>query len=231
MAIFSYQKDGTTPSGISSDANMAFSFIRSQLDRDGEKYADRCRKNSINGAKGGRPKKSEKTDGFYEKASESLNDNDTDSDTVVETDTETDTHTGTETDTAGGVGEDGVGESDFNQFWDRYPKHVAKSEARTAFFGTVHSADELSELLLLVDKWKNSKEWKKEQGKWIKRADRFLYDIFPDREVPPSYAEDSLWDEFFEAALKRSYDLIHGNGEEKDGPQESEPPDYSLYSP
>ena len=39
---------------------MAFSFIKTQLDRDREKYQARCEKNRENAKKGGRPKKEEK---------------------------------------------------------------------------------------------------------------------------------------------------------------------------
>lgn len=35
---------------------MAFSFIRAQLDRDAEAYAEKCKTNRLNGAKGGRPR-------------------------------------------------------------------------------------------------------------------------------------------------------------------------------
>ncbi|MDD6032724.1 MAG: DUF6291 domain-containing protein, partial [Oscillospiraceae bacterium] len=41
---------------LAGQARMAWTFIRSQLDRDKEKYRDRCRRNRENGLKGGRPR-------------------------------------------------------------------------------------------------------------------------------------------------------------------------------
>lgn len=49
---------------------MAFSFIKTRLDKDREKYKSKCEKNKQNGARGGRPKKqmekneTEKTERF-----------------------------------------------------------------------------------------------------------------------------------------------------------------------
>lgn len=45
---------------------MAFSFIRAQLDRDAEAYAEKCKTNRLNGAKGGRPRKNQNADGSNE---------------------------------------------------------------------------------------------------------------------------------------------------------------------
>lgn len=56
-AIFAYQIDGTEPKELSPAAEMAFLFIRTQLDRDNEKYIARCERNRANGTKGGRPSK------------------------------------------------------------------------------------------------------------------------------------------------------------------------------
>lgn len=63
MALIDYSESGTVPEldGISM---MAFSFIQRQMDRDSEKYENRCNSNRENGKKGGRPKKEEKPDGL-----------------------------------------------------------------------------------------------------------------------------------------------------------------------
>lgn len=64
MALIDYSESGTVPEldGISM---MAFSFIQKQMDRDSEKYKNRCNSNRENGKKGGRPKKEEKPDGLH----------------------------------------------------------------------------------------------------------------------------------------------------------------------
>ena len=58
-AIIKYEKTGEMPK-LNGMLKMAFSFIKTQLDRDREKYKERCKKNKENGKKGGRPKKEEK---------------------------------------------------------------------------------------------------------------------------------------------------------------------------
>ena len=58
----------------------------------------------------------------------------------------------------------------------------------------------------LLGKWKRSDEWKRDGGRWIKRADRFILDIFTAEESPPEHGGSFDTDEFFEAALRRSYE-------------------------
>lgn len=58
LAMFQYEETGVLPE-FSGALQMAFSFIRSQMDRDKAAYMEKCRKNAENGAKGGRPPKSE----------------------------------------------------------------------------------------------------------------------------------------------------------------------------
>ncbi len=55
-AIMSYEKTGKEPQ-LDGMLKMAFSFIKTRLDKDREKYKSKCEKNKQNGAKGGRPKK------------------------------------------------------------------------------------------------------------------------------------------------------------------------------
>ena len=55
-AIIKYEKTREIPK-LEGVIKMAFSFIKMQLDRDREKYNNRCERNKENGARGGRPKK------------------------------------------------------------------------------------------------------------------------------------------------------------------------------
>jgi len=57
-AIIKYEKNGET-SELDQSLKIAFSFIKTQLDIDREKYKLQCEKNKENGSKGGRPKKSD----------------------------------------------------------------------------------------------------------------------------------------------------------------------------
>lgn len=71
-AIFNYVRDGELPTFEDLGLKMMFSQTRRCLDRDAEKYARICARNSANGAKGGRPPKNradnEKTERFSGKA-------------------------------------------------------------------------------------------------------------------------------------------------------------------
>lgn len=68
-AIIRYEKTKEVPK-LEGMLKMAFSFIKTQLDRDREKYQAKCEKNRENGSRGGRPKKkqteTEKPNGFKE---------------------------------------------------------------------------------------------------------------------------------------------------------------------
>lgn len=211
MAIFDYVKTSNKPEGLSAKADMAFAMIRSQLDRDIAKYQKKCEASKINGALGGRPKKVKKpneTLGFSEKPNETLTN--TNTKTKTNTSTYTDTTTTTTTDTyttEQGGGGGGLSESDFMDFWREYPKHHGVDEAREAYFKGVHNHGEHRELLELLLRWKNSEEWQKEEGRWIKRADKFISEIFFTRDEPPAaeFGGSFDTDDFFEAALARSY--------------------------
>lgn len=58
-AIIGYEIDGVEPVIISGKVQMAYSFMKSNLDRDRVKYDTKCTRNSENGKRGGRPVKSE----------------------------------------------------------------------------------------------------------------------------------------------------------------------------
>ena len=58
-AIYEYRCKGKVDTDLCAVVNMAFSFIRSNMDRDSEEYEERCAMNRLNGAKGGRPRKME----------------------------------------------------------------------------------------------------------------------------------------------------------------------------
>lgn len=67
-AIMKYEKTSEIPK-LDGMLKMAFSFIKTQLDRDREKYEEKCAKNRENAKRGGRPKKqtdNKKPNGFEE---------------------------------------------------------------------------------------------------------------------------------------------------------------------
>ena len=177
---------------------MAFAFISDQLDRDREKYESRCKKNTAH-------------DLPEPENSEIATDNDTDNDTDTVTDTATATAVDSRTDIRQAEEAEAeaekVREKDFVEFWNKYPKHFDKRSARDAYFAEVNNKKDHAELLELVEKWRNCTEWKEEGGRWVKKADRFLTEVFPTRDLPPSMDFTGSFDteEFFRAALRRVY--------------------------
>ena len=65
MAMFQYEKTKEKPE-LDPVSDMAFCFIRSQMERDQQAYEEKCKRSRQNGMKGGRPRKSEKSRGFLE---------------------------------------------------------------------------------------------------------------------------------------------------------------------
>lgn len=69
MALLDYGATGEAQP-LDGAARMAFSFITSQMDRDAERYAEKCKKRSEAGKQGGRPRKAKASEGEPEKPSE-----------------------------------------------------------------------------------------------------------------------------------------------------------------
>ena len=67
-AIFKYEYNGEEEE-LDRILKMAFIPIKNCLDRNREKYDNKCEVNKANGAKGGRPKKPKKTSRFFENRS------------------------------------------------------------------------------------------------------------------------------------------------------------------
>ena len=65
MAMFQYEKTKEKPE-LDPVSDMAFYFIRSQMDRDRQTYEEKCERSRQNGMKGGRPRKTQKSERFLE---------------------------------------------------------------------------------------------------------------------------------------------------------------------
>ena len=57
IALVEYSRYGVVPDMNDKYAKMLFTLAKPLIDNDNKKYEDRCRVNTENGAKGGRPKK------------------------------------------------------------------------------------------------------------------------------------------------------------------------------
>ena len=63
IALLDYAENGTIPS-LEGASNMAFAFIKAQIDRDTEKYNERCQKNRDNIRKRWNPENTNEYDGI-----------------------------------------------------------------------------------------------------------------------------------------------------------------------
>ena len=89
-ALFAFASRGERPQ-LEGALRMAFIVMTRQIERDGEKWEERCERNAENGRKGGRPRKATdktKTERFSKKAGKADTDKDTDTDKDKDTDTE-----------------------------------------------------------------------------------------------------------------------------------------------
>jgi len=91
----------------------------------------------------------------------------------------------------------------FAAFMSEYPKKYRVSEARQMFddLGIFDTA----ELLDLLSRWKRCENWQKEGGRYIPSPDKFLREIYGFRLMPEEHSGSFDTDEFFAAALRRSY--------------------------
>ena len=143
LALLEYAQTGAVPSFAPASATaMLFSCMRSQTDRDVEKYADICAKNRQN--VNSRWKKHDTTvcDGIR------LNTNDT-KEKEKEKEKEKDL---------------------FAQFWAAYPKRKDKAKAQKAFAKLHPNEQLLAEILAALDWQKQSPDWLKDGGQFVPYA-------------------------------------------------------------
>ena len=91
--ILAYVND-ENPADSNPIVQIAFEPIKQSLKRDLKKYETRVQRNKVNGAKGGRPKKTQKTQSVISKPKKA--DSDSDSDSVIDSDIKIIKHTGAE---------------------------------------------------------------------------------------------------------------------------------------
>lgn len=214
MALFDYAEKGKEPE-LDGAALMAFSFVRAQMDRDMAKYAETVKKRQEAGRQGGRPPKAsesnekqeeaKKANGFSEKQTEAKK---PDNDNVNVTDNVTDTDIYTPLPPKGETPPDAQ-ERRFGEFWAEYPKKVGKKAALTAWKRLKPDAELFERIMQAVTSAKNSEQWNREGGRYIPNPTTWINQGRWDDEMQPKDEQSNKGsfdtDDFFEAALKRSY--------------------------
>lgn len=166
-AIMNYAAEKELPE-MDGMVKMAFSFIRSQMDLDAEKYNDVCRKRAEAGKKGGRPKKEEaeekangfsddtkKANGFFEKqekAKKPDNDNDNDNENDIKK-----TYT-----------------CAFESLWAAYPRKKEKAKAYKCYKARLADGFSEDELETAVKRYADECKINHTEEKYIKLGATFL---------------------------------------------------------
>lgn len=142
---------------------MAYSFIKSQIDRDFEKYEETCRKRSEAGKLGGRPKakdseekheKAKKSNGFSEKQNNPDNDNEYDSDN--------------ENDIKNKYS------CAFEALWAAYPRKKEKANAYKCYKARLADGFSEDELMTAVKRYADECKARRTEARYIKLGATFL---------------------------------------------------------
>lgn len=220
MALLNYGESHEEPN-LDGAALMAFSFIRSQMDRDAEKYAKTCEKRKEAGKQGGRPSKAKaaeegekktltppkkqtkakKANAFSENQNEAKK---ADTDTNKDTDTDTDTDIIIPPNPPRGTQSD-IQEKRFNEFWSEYPKKIGKKAAQNAWKKLKPDATLFDRIMQAVRTAKKSEQWKRENGRFIPNPSTWLNQGRWDDELTPTSSSSASYDieEYEKRTLER----------------------------
>lgn len=166
-AILSFAS-GDEPEKLEGMAEMAYSFIKAQIERDLQKYEDVCRKRQEAGKLGGRPKKAKKANGFSEKQEETKkpdNEDISDNDNEDISDNEDD--------------KQNKYSSTFEEFWKAYPRKVDKGQAYKKYQARLKDGFSPDELLEAAVNYAKQCAKERTEQKFIKHAKTFLGDSTP----------------------------------------------------
>ena len=158
-AVIGYALDGIEPMNLSDMQDMAFLLIRPTLDA-GRKMAAGGKK----GKPGKRSDKGGQKEGEKEEENEKENEKENEREREIE-------------DECPGGG--------FEAFWDLYPVKLGKEKAKDAWKRLKPDPQAACDG---VKKWRQTKQWKEEKGRFIPRAAKFLeerhYEHLPPGHIP-----------------------------------------------
>lgn len=178
---------------------MAYSFIKSQVDRDFEKYEETCRKRSEAGKLGGRPKakdcegkqrKAKKANGFSEKQNNPDNDNE------YENEYENDIKN--------------KYSCAFEALWAAYPRKKEKANAYKCYKARLADGFSEDELMTAVKRYADECKARRTEARYIKLGATFLGPSTPFQDYLGDYKpEDSGGGKHksFDNFERRNYDM------------------------
>ena len=165
-AIFDYQIDGVLPS-LPPAAQMAFSFIKAQIDKDTEKYAETVRNRSEAGKKSAAKKQQVSADRNKNQQT-ATNSTDNENVNVNENDNVNVSYNPPypprDDD---GENQNNVYLKRFDEFWAAYPRKIGKDAALKAFKKRKPSAELLVKMISAIEKQKHSVQWNRDNGQYI----------------------------------------------------------------
>lgn len=178
---------------------MAYSFIKSQVDRDFEKYEETCRKRSEAGKLGGRPKakdikdfnaKAKKANGFPEKQNNPDNDNEYDNEN--ENDIKN------------------TYSCAFEALWAAYPRKKEKANAYKCYKARLADGFSEDELMTAVKRYAEECKARNTETRYIKLGATFLGSNTPFSDYLGDYKpedSDSGKHKSFDNFERRNYDM------------------------
>ena len=196
MALIRYSQGEEAPS-ISPAADMAFEFIRQNMDRDSASYEDTVRKRSAAGKQGGRPTKSqetgdeaEKANGFSEESKKAKKANGFSEKQTKAKKADND-NVNVNVNENGNVNEnnppvvppEGDGAepapkepkvTGFEEFWQSYPHKVGKKAALSAWKKLKPNAGLRAKIMESLETQKASDQWRRESGRYIPNPSTWL---------------------------------------------------------
>lgn len=170
-AMFSYAKRGEMPEFSNPLLNSNFCVMKYAIDRDSEKYIDKCNKNKEKAMKRWEKEKCNSIKNmplhkiYADNDNNNNNNNDKDNDNNNDNDI---SNISTSSSPTARVGDSKSGYSeDFLEFWGAYPKKIGKGAAYKIYLKLKLTNKEKAEIITALKWQRNSDQWLKQNGQFI----------------------------------------------------------------
>ena len=179
-AVVKYGLEGETPK-LEGILQSLFVLMKPNIDASQKNYLTSVE----NGKKGGRPPKNpaitQQKPSNNPAITQQKPSNNHDIDIDIDTDTDIDTATAIGAFAAADVSRE------FLNFWDKYPNKVNQSDALAAW-NDIHGDQCATQIIAGLERWNNSLEWEKDNGRYIPRPAKWLreqrWQEYPKEKIP-----------------------------------------------